>query len=260
MVSRRARITPKQAGIPTYGRRRVSGLRRSEVAQLTGISEDYYVQLERGDLSGVSEGVLHALAGALRMDEAERSHLFDLARQPAAFPRRPLRPGIQQMVDAIRTPAFVRNSCLDLIAVNNLARILYAPLLANETPPKPANFARFCFLDPQAQDFYPDWETAADATVALMRTEAGRDPHGTHGLVQEIADQSEPFRRRWAQHEVVLHHTGVKDLQHPAVGQFRLAFEALPLPADPGLTLAIYTSTPESRSAQALEALLTLTA
>lgn len=260
LVSRRARVTPQQAGLPaTNGHRRVAGLRRSEVAELTGISEDYYIRLERGDLSGVSESVLCSLADALSLDRAERSYLFDLAHAPARARtiERPVRPGIQQMVDAISsTPAFVRNNRLDLVAVNDLARVLYQPVLEAGT----GNFARFCFLDPRASYLHPDWDHAASAIVAMLRSSTGQDPHGTQQLIEDLCARSPEFRDRWNRHDVQLHHSGVKDLWHPAIGRFQMAFEALPLPADPGLTLTIYSSAPGTSSAQALQALNVLAA
>jgi transcriptional regulator with XRE-family HTH domain len=252
LASRRARITPQQAGLPDYGgTRRVAGLRRPEVAMLAGVSPDYYTRLERGNLSGVSDSVLDAIARALRLDEAERSHLHDLARAANTTPRarrRPVkqqqvRPGVRSLLEAMTdAPAFVRNGRLDVLAVNRLGRALYAP--AFDGPDRPVNLARFCFLDPAADELYPDWDDAANTTVALLRTEAGRDPYDKtlSDLVGELATRSEDFRVRWAAHDVRLHHTGSKHFRHPVVGPLDLAFEAMPLPADPGLTLTAYSA------------------
>ncbi|MEV0563654.1 helix-turn-helix transcriptional regulator [Dactylosporangium sp. NPDC050588] len=252
LATRRARITPEQAGLPTFGgTRRVAGLRRAEVALLAGVSPDYYTRLERGNLSGVSDSVLDAIARALQLDEAERSHLYDLARaantSPRTRQRRParqqIRPGVQSLLDAMTdAPAFVRNGRLDILAINPLGRALYAPAFA--TGASTVNLARFCFLDPAAETFYPDWDNAADTTVNLLRTEAGRDPYNKalSDLVGELATRSDDFRTRWAAHNVRLHHTGVKHFQHPIVGRLDLAFEAMPLPADPGLTLTAYSA------------------
>jgi transcriptional regulator with XRE-family HTH domain len=251
LATRRARITPEQAGLPNFGgTRRVAGLRRAEVAMLAGVSPDYYTRLERGNLSGVSDSVLDAIARALQLDEAERSHLHDLARAANTSPRarrRPtrqqIRPGVQSLLDAMTdAPAFVRNGRLDILAVNPLAQALYSPAFV--TAARPVNLARFCFLDPTADDFYPDWGGAADTTVNLLRTEAGRDPYNKDltDLVGELATRSDDFRTRWAAHNVRLHHTGVKHFQHPVVGRLDLAFEAMPLPADPGLTLTAYSA------------------
>ena len=251
LATRRARITPEQAGLPDFGgTRRVAGLRRAEVALLAGVSPDYYTRLERGNLSGVSDSVLDAVARALQLDDAERSHLHDLARAANTTPRarrRPvkhqIRPGVQSLLDAMTdAPAFVRNGRLDILAINPLGRALYAPAFAAGGPP--VNLARFCFLDTAADDFYPNWNDAADTTVNLLRTEAGRDPYNKalSDLVGELATRSDDFRTRWAAHNVRLHHTGVKHFHHPVVGRLDLAFEAMPLPADPGLTLTAYSA------------------
>src|SRR5437868_4754454 len=182
LTSRRARITPDQAGLIAYGPRRVAGLRREEVAVLAGVSAPYYTRLERGEMSGVSEGVLEALARALQLDEAERVHLFDLARAvgPATVRRaRPapkrVRPGVQRLLDAITgAPALLQNQRLDVLAANQLARALYSELFRD--PAGAVNHARFTFLNPASRELYPDWERGADDGVALLRAEAGRDP------------------------------------------------------------------------------------
>ncbi|GAA2326484.1 helix-turn-helix transcriptional regulator [Dactylosporangium salmoneum] len=264
LASRRARITPEQAGLPQYGgSRRVPGLRRAEVALLAGVSPDYYVRLERGNLTGVSDTVLEAVARALRLDDAERSHLHDLARAANARPRahrRParqqVRPAVQQLLDAMTdAPAFVRNGRLDVLAINPLGQALYSPAFAG--PQRPVNLARFCFLDPAAEDYYPDWDDAASTTVALLRTEAGRDPYdkALTDLVGELVTRSDAFRTLWATHNVRLHHTGVKHFRHPVVGLLGLGFEAMPLPADPGLTLTAYHAEPGSPSQDGLRLL-----
>jgi transcriptional regulator with XRE-family HTH domain len=263
LASRRARITPQQAGLSAYGRnRRVPGLRREEVAMLAGVSIDYYTRLERGNLGGVSDSVLESLSGALQLDEAERAYLFDLARAsgPVCRPRRRsagrVRPGLLHLLDAMTdTAAFVRNGRLDIVAANRLGRALYT--LALEDPAQPPNLARFAFLDPRATEFYPDWDEAANTTVALLRTEAGRDPcdRSLSDLVGELATRSEPFRVRWAAHDVRLHQTGTKRFRHPVVGDMTLGFEAMPLPADPGLTLTAYSAEPGSASQDNLKLL-----
>ncbi|HEY0534200.1 MAG TPA: helix-turn-helix transcriptional regulator [Actinoplanes sp.] len=270
LATRRARITPEQAGLPNFGgTRRVAGLRRAEVAMLAGVSPDYYTRLERGNLSGVSDSVLDAIARALQLDDAERSHLHDLARaantSPRSRPRRPakpqIRPGVRSLLDAMTdAPAFVRNGRLDILAVNPLGQALYAPAF---TPPaRPVNLARFCFLDPAAEAFYPDWAESADTTVNLLRTEAGRDPYNKDltDLIGELATRSDDFRTRWAAHNVRLHHTGVKHFQHPIIGRLDLAFEAMPLPADPGLTLTAYSAEAGTPAHDALRLLASWTA
>jgi transcriptional regulator with XRE-family HTH domain len=246
LSSRRAKITPEQAGLAAYSRnRRVPGLRRSEVADLAGVSVEYYSQLERGNLSGVSESVLDALARALQLDEAERAHLVDLARAAGPAPRahrRPpaqqIRPSLARILDGMtEVPALVYNGRLDILAANPLGQALYAPLFADHH--RPANFARFNFLNPRAHDFWIDWERAADDTVAMLRTEAGRDPYdkALTDLVGELCTRSDAFRVRWAAHDVRLHRTGLKHIHHPVVGDLHLSYEVMELPADPGLAL-----------------------
>ena len=264
LTSRRARITPDQVGLADFGARRVPGLRREEVAVLAGVSVPYYTRLERGDMSGVSESVLEALARALQLDDAERAHLFDLARaaQPvAARPRRRqtrkrVRPEVQWTLDAISgAAAIVGNERLDILAANQLGRALFSELYAG--PARPANHARFVFLDPRAEAFYADWDRAATDTVAILRSAAGRDPHdrALSDLVGELTTQSEDFRTRWAAHNVRIHRTAVKHLHHPVVGDLSLNFESLDLAADPGLTISTYTAEPGSRSEKALRLL-----
>jgi transcriptional regulator with XRE-family HTH domain len=262
LTSRRAKLTPDQAGVPLYGqRRRVPGLRREEVAQLAGLSTDYYTRLEKGNLRGASDGVLEAIARALQLDDAERAHLLDLARAARAGAREPrrrpqpqqVRPSLQHLLDAMTAaPAFIRNGRLDILAINPLGRAFYAPLY--EAAARPVNLARYCFLDPSARDLYPAWEEAADTTVAILRTEAGRDPYNRAltDLVGELATRSDAFRTRWAAHDVRLHHTGTKRFCHPVVGELTVGFNATELPADPGLTLTVYTAEPGSSSAEKL--------
>ena len=264
LTSRRARITPEQAGLRSYGSRRVPGLRREEVAVLAGVSVPYYTRLERGDMSGVSESVLEALAGALELDDAERAHLFDLARaaQPTAVPPRRrqakqrVRPEVQWTLDATTgAAAFVGNERLDLLAANELGRALFSELYA--APARPVNTGRFVFLDPRAETFFGDWDRVATESVAILRSAAGRDPHNRElsDLVGELATQSEAFRARWAAHNVRFHNTGVKHLNHPAVGELHLSYNRLDLAADPGLTIVTYTAEPGSRSEEALKIL-----
>jgi transcriptional regulator with XRE-family HTH domain len=267
LTSRRAKISPEQAGLPVYGaNRRVTGLRREEVAMLAGVSVDYYTRLERGNATGVSDTVLEALARALHLDEAERAHLFDLAhsgntatgtptrRRPAR--QQVVRPGVQRLLDAMTmAPAYVRNGRLDILAANPLGSAVFAPIFAD--PARPANIARFIFLDPAAQDFYVEWEQMASDTVALLRGEAGRDPYdrALSDLVGELSTRSEPFRIWWAAHNVRLHRTGTKHLRHPVVGELTLAYESMELTADPGLRLNAYTAQPGSPSQDALNLL-----
>ena len=267
LSSRRARITPEQAGLPSYGTRRVPGLRREEVASLAGVSVEYYKRLERGNLSGVSDLVLEGLANALALDDAEREHLFDLARAAGPVAPRPrrsrhrgIRPEVQRILDALGTPAVARAPYGDYVAANALGYALYAPLF--KSPEQPANSARFTFLDPAAQEFYPDWDRVASDLVAHLRSEAGGNSHdrALTDLVGELSTRSDVFRRLWAAHNVRFHRTGTKRLHHPVVGEMELSFEAMALVADPGLAVNVYTVEPGSRSAEALQLLASWTA
>ncbi|MGW8766101.1 helix-turn-helix domain-containing protein [Streptomyces sp. NPDC055815] len=267
LTSRRARISPQQVGLPAHGPRRVPGLRRAEVAQLAGVSVEYYSRLERGDLSGVSGQVLDALARALRLSEDDRTHLEDLAR--AAGPgrrrrRRPaaatVRPNVQRLLDSMACPAFVLNGCGDVLAANALGRALYAPMIEAAGGATP-NHGRFVFLDPRSRQFWGDWESAADNLVALLHAQAGRDPYDKDltDLIGELSTRSDDFRTRWAGHDVRQSHQGAKVIHHPVVGTLHLAYESLDLPAD-GLILFAYSAEPGSDSENALRILAGWTA
>ncbi|MTE17573.1 helix-turn-helix domain-containing protein [Streptomyces sp. TRM43335] len=266
LTSRRAKITPEQAGLPAGSRRRVPGLRRSEVAALADVSVEYYAKLERGNLAGASPAVLEAVARALRLDDAERAHLMNLAQaadgsDALTRPRRTTRAwtahrSLQWTLDAVTAgPAFVRNGRMDLLATNQLARAFYDDVYA--TAGNQANLARFQFLDPASRRFYPDWDLAADIAVAILRTEAGRNPHDKdlHDLVGELSTRSDAFRTRWGAHNVRHHGTGTKRFHHHAVGDLTLAYEGLEMAAEPGLTLTIYTAEPGSASEEGLSLL-----
>jgi hypothetical protein len=265
LSTRRARITPEQAGLPAYGgNRRVKGLRREEVAMLAGVSVDYYVRMERGSLAGASESVLDALAAALRLDEAERTHLFALAKEGGAHgkPKRrtaptTVRPVVQQVLDAMTdAPAWVRNGRHDIVAMNQLARALYSPVLA--APRRPANTTRFVYLYPEeAREFFVDYDRIASDAAAMLRLEAGRNPHDKAliELVGELSTRSETFRQRWASHDVKFHRSGQKRLRHPVVGQLDLDFESMELSSAPGLQLNVYTAATGTPTADALKLL-----
>ena len=271
LTSRRARITPRQAGLPDIGRRRVPGLRRNEVATLAGVSVEYYAKLERGALAGVSASVLDALARALQLDDAERSHLFHLAHAADGTTagmrprRRPAkhwtpRPSLQWVLDTITAPAIVRNGRMDLLAVNHLGRAMHSALYDSAASAQP-NFARYAFLDDDAHRFYPDWNLAADTCVAILHAEAGRDPYdkGLHDLVGELSTRSPEFRRRWSDHNVRYHGAGAKHFHHHVVGDLELAYESVDMISEPGLTLTIYAAEPASPSAHALDLLASWT-
>jgi transcriptional regulator with XRE-family HTH domain len=266
LTTRRARITPEQAGLPTYGARRVPGLRREEVAVLAGVSVPYYTRLERGDMSGVSHSVLEALARALQLDDAERAHLFDLSRaaRPTGTPRRTrtpkkrVRPSIQHFLDSLTgAAAFVHNARLDNLAANHLGFALYSGMFAHAAGPGPVNSARYVFLDRDARDFYVDWDRAASDVVAVLRSAAGRDPfdRDLSDLVGELSTQSDEFRTRWAAHNVRFHDTGVKQLNHPVVGELTLTYDRMGISADTGLHVTTWTAEPGSKSAEALNLL-----
>jgi transcriptional regulator with XRE-family HTH domain len=262
LSTRRARITPEQAGVPAYGaNRRVKGLRREEVAMLAGVSVDYYIRMERGSLAGASDSVLDALAEALRLDDAERTHLFALAQESGARSTRrkrtapaSVRPAIQQVLDAMtNAPAWVRNGRHDIVAMNQLARALYSPVLAD--PRRPANTTRFVYLQPEvAEEFFVDYNKIAKDAAAMLRLEAGRNPHDKAliELVGELSTRSELFRQRWASHDVKFHRSGQKRLRHPVVGQLDLDFESMELSSEPGLQLNVYTAAAGTPTADGL--------
>jgi transcriptional regulator with XRE-family HTH domain len=267
LATRRAKITPEQVGLPAGDRRRVPGLRREEVAVLAGVSTDWYIRLEKGHISGVSDDVLAAVARALQLTEAERDYLFNLARaaRPSRTPRlRPktrVPPSLQRVLDSMTgTAAFIRNGRLDILASNQLGRALHSPVL--DEPAHRGNIARFNFLDPRAVDYYPEFDGALAVAVALLRAEAGRDPHNKDltDLVGELATRSEAFRTRWATHDVRIHRGGIKKFTHPVVGYLELAYDSMDLVAAPGLVLTAYTAEPATASADALALLAAWTA
>ncbi|WEO77374.1 helix-turn-helix transcriptional regulator [Cryobacterium sp. SO2] len=266
LTSRRARVRPEQVDLPGGPNRRVPGLRRGEVAMLANVSIEYYAKLERGNLTGVSATVLDSIAHALLLDDAERDHLLDLARaaneSPATQQRRSsraanVRPALQFILDSYTGgPAFVRNGRLDILGANALGRALYVDLF--RVQPHPANLARFAFLDrPHAELFYPNWKVAAEQSVAILRTEAGRDPHNTdlHDLIGELSTLSEDFRSMWGAHNVRRHAAGRKYFHHPIVGDLDLVFEGAELVADPGLSLLLYSAEPGTSSETSLKLL-----
>lgn len=266
LSSRRAKITPEQAGLPTYGskRRRVPGLRREEAALLVGVSPQYYIRLERGDAIGISPSVIDGIAHALRLDESERAHLLDLLRTAGGSasqgpsrgrrPRatRPLRPTIQRLLDSMPdVPAVVLTARLDVVAMNPLGRALFSPVAGEGDR---VNNARMVFLDPRATAFFREWDTVANDTVALLRAEVGRNPYDRDlsDLVGELSTRSEDFRVRWAAHDVRIHNAGVKKIHHELVGDLDLPFESLPIDAESNLSLVAYLPEPGSSTYQAI--------
>lgn len=269
LASRRAKITPAQVGLPTSARRRVAGLRREEVAVLAGVSTEWYTRLEKGHIGGVSEDVLDAVARALRLDDDERTYLFDLARSSRPESRTPSRrrdfdvpPQVQWLLDSMTmSSAFVRNGRTDVVASNPLARALHAPMFDSATIDKRGrpNIARYIFLDPGAHDFFVDWDAAGNATAALLRAEAGREPRdrALRELVGELSTLSPEFRRLWAAHDVLIRHDGIKRLQHPDVGHLELTFQSLDLPLSGRAVhnLITYTAEPGTASEDRLKLL-----
>lgn len=247
----------------------MAGLRRGEVAVLADVSPEYYAKIERGHLAGVSGAVLESVARALQLDDAEREHFLDLARAAngAARPVRKRRSkkwvprdGLTRALDAIVLgPAFVRNGQMDVLDTNALGRAFYDEVLDG---PGQGNLARYCFLDERAKAFYPDWEAAADVTVSILRTEAGRDPRDKqlHDLIGELSTCSDAFRTRWGAHNVRRHGSGTKEFHHHEVGDLTLTYEGMELTAEPGLSLLIYTAEPGSPSQERLQLLASLAA
>ncbi|MCW2942419.1 MAG: transcriptional regulator [Actinomycetia bacterium] len=251
--NRRGRLRPDDVGIVIDpGQRRVPGLRREELAALANVSVDYYIRLEQGRARHVSGDVLDAVARALRLDEDERLHLHDLAL-PGRMPQRPQRVGreLHQTLAALGgVPAYVVGRRLDVLAWNDLARVLI--LRGAER-----NMPRLVFLDPQARDIYPRWESKARETVAHLRLAAGRHPHdtGLAALVAELSQGSADFRRLWADHHVRTRNHGRKDFRHPLVGDLSLDYVSMRTPDDPDLALVIYSAPSGSAAEDALKLL-----
>ncbi|WP_406358075.1 helix-turn-helix domain-containing protein [Streptomyces sp. NBC_00658] len=265
LTTRRARVTPTDAGLPPQGtRRRVKGLRREEVALLAGVSPEYYVRLERGQATGPSAGVVDAVAGVLRLDDDERAHLDRLlaALTPAARKRSRgaakdlVTPGIRVLLDSMdHLPAVVFNGRFDILAVNTLGRTLLAP--AYELPGR-TNSARFLFLDePRARDLFPEWDGIAADTVAMLRIEAGRHPEDPDltGLIGELATRSTEFRTRWATNDVRTARAGAKTFRHPLIGEVTLPYETLRIDAASSQILSVYTPQPGTPEADAIRLL-----
>src|SRR4051795_9603948 len=226
LVSRRAKVAPEDAGVYVTEDdvRRVPGLRREEVADLAGMSVDYYTQLERGDVAGASDSVLNAVARALRLDDAERLHLFDLARAGVAARLAPshgvIRPDLQRTLDAFTGGmALVRNRRWDYLAANALGRAVYAEIFDGRTGEP--NQVRYVFLDDRARSFFDDWPAVARDTARILRSEAGRAPDdpGPARLIDELLETSADFREIWAEQDVRLPAAGLHRFHHPVVGE-----------------------------------------
>ncbi|WUJ12623.1 helix-turn-helix transcriptional regulator [Actinoplanes sp. NBC_00393] len=268
LTSRRAKVSPEQAGIPAYGSRRVTGLRRGEVAALAGVSVEYYTRMERGNLAGASDSVLDAIARALHLDDTETTHLHHLARAAGPAPARTrarrdstpeIRPTIRRLLDSMTgVPAFLRNYRFDILAANPLGMALYAPLFVSG-PALPVNSLRFTFLNPHAQMFYPEWAKTARSAVGALRIAAAQNPHDQQlmNLIGELSMRSDDFRTWWAAQDVYVHRHGTKRFHHPAIGELELAYEALELPGDEALSIVTYSAEPGTASGDGLELLAT---
>lgn len=257
--SRRARLKPEDVDLPSYGRRRVPGLRREELAQLAGVSFTYYSRLEQGYGEGMSAAVLDAVAHALKLTEAERLHLFQLAdfTRPGAPEIEPqwLRPGLQHLLDALGVPAFVTGRCMNVLGWNRLAATVFGDLA--RLPPHERNWPRLMFLSPATRDRFVELDQRLRVTVGLLRLHHGRYPNdqGLTSLVAELSRESEEFRRLWARYEVGCENNGVLRLRHPLVGEFELVAEPLALPGDADQRLQAYYAEPGSTSEKALRVL-----
>jgi transcriptional regulator with XRE-family HTH domain len=263
--TRRAKISPHQAGLtPAPTVRRVPGLRREEVAQLAGVSVDYYVRLERGRNVNVSEAVLDAIARTLQLTSDERSYLFTVARpartRPRPLPPQRVRPGLYRILETLtEAPALVIGRRTDILATNRLARALYTDFDA--LPRRERNVTRFTFLDENARTLYDDWEGIARTSVAALHLYAGQHPHDPQlaELIGELSLRDPDFRTWWADHDIQRRTYGTKRFHHPLVGDLTLDYEALDVAGDPDQTLGIYTAEPGSPSAQALRLLASWT-
>ncbi|KNH22539.1 XRE family transcriptional regulator [Arthrobacter sp. ZBG10] len=272
LMTRRSRLTPAEAGLPDFGgRRRVPGLRREEVALLAGMSVEYYVRLERGNASGISDTILDGISRALKLDDAEHAHLYALVRAANRGTRTPqrkptsrthqIRPGTRQILDAMTFPAIVQNGRMDVVATNTLGRALFSEMFV-ETHGRPVNFARFLFLDPRARVAYREWNDSAEQIVALLRAESGRVPSdgALRSLIDALSKGSSEFAALWEAHDVRIHLAGKKLFHHPDVGDLDLNYEAMQLMTDPGLQFVGFTAEPGSSTDHALRLLGSLAA
>ncbi|MFJ3791197.1 helix-turn-helix transcriptional regulator [Kitasatospora sp. NPDC090091] len=255
--TRRARVTPEQAGLPaTTGRRRTTGLRREEVALLAGVSIEYYRRLEQGKQHRPGAAVLAAVGRVLRLDEDEQRHLAELARAPrpgaaagsrAAAPSRALRPDVLRMLDIVDPcPAYVLSRANDLLAANARGLLLLPGI--EEWPEARRNTARYTFLHPAARSLYGNWEDVAAATVAHLRAAAGRYPDAPDvtGLVGELVVKSEEFAALWQRYEVRSRTSGRKHFTHPGTGTMTLGYEAYEVARTDGHRLIVYQAEPGS--------------
>ncbi|MFE4355680.1 helix-turn-helix transcriptional regulator [Kitasatospora sp. NPDC056800] len=270
--SRRARILPEEVGLPSHGRRRVRGLRREEVAQLAGVSVDYYVRLEQGRGGSASDAVLDAVARVLRLDGVEAAHLRSLVRPPKAPAasaarmrgRQRVRPGTRLLLDLMTgVPAFVLGRRMDVQAWNALGDAVNGFSTRSDAGPDGLpNQARHAFLDPSAREYYGQWDAVAAETVAFLRRDAGLHPEDPElaALVGELSLRSAEFVRLWADHLVREKTHGVKQVNHPLVGGLDFGYETLGVNGSPEQLLVVYTAPADSPTAQKLALLASWTA
>lgn len=259
--TRRGRLRPEDVGLPDYGRRRrVPGLRREEVAQLAGVSVDYYIRLEQGRGQNASDAVLDAVARVLRLDATEQDHLRTLARPARSIPAgsspetpQSVRPAVQHMLDLLDAPAFVLGRCMDVLAWNAPGDALYG--FATRAPEQ-RNQARHAFLA-RGDGLYADWEDVAAETVAYLRLDAARHPGDRRiaAFIRELSDGSPAFRKLWAAHEVREKTFGTKRIRHDAVGELNLSYETLALPGDVDQLVVAFQAVPGSVDADKLASL-----
>lgn len=261
LQARRGRVQPDEVGIRVYGRRRVSGLRREELASLAGVSVDYYVRLEQGRAVNPSEEVLDAIAQVLALDETERVHLHRLGRpsrrrQRAGQPTEVVRGGIANLLAGLdHVPAYVLGRSLDVIGWTSVGSALLGDFASRARAER--NLVRIVFLDPATRALLPEWDEAAAETVGLLRLASGRSPGdpALAALIDELTLNHETFRRMWADHDVASMTSGTRRFRHPLVGDLTLSFEALAVPDDASQMLVFYSAPPGTPSERALKLL-----
>lgn len=257
LKARRGLVSPQDAGVPAYGRRRVPGLRRDELAELAGVSAPYLMRLEQGRDRRPSPQVLDALARALRLDDDGAAHLRVLAAAEAgdatmaALGEDAVAPGVQHLLDDWSgAAAYVRSRRFDVLASNALACALspfYAP---------GHNLIRDTFLDPAARTFFADWPTIAAQAVAGLRAAVGAHVQDAalRALVDELSVDAD-FRALWERHDVRAVRNDIKNFEHPDAGPLTLRRQVLSLPDADGQVVIAYYAEPGTPSAAALAAL-----
>ncbi|WP_433494863.1 helix-turn-helix transcriptional regulator [Micromonospora sp. CA-248089] len=261
--ARRGRLRPRDVGLEPGGRRKVTGLRREELALLAGLSTDYYQRMEQGREVRPSDDVLDALASALGLDDTERRHLFTLARAarrpvPARVDHGPERvpDGTRRLLRVMDTPAVVLGRHLDLLDWNPMAQALLGD--PADLPPGRLNMLLLLFDDVLTGGrSCPDWERQALDYIGMMRAAVADDP--THpratAIVGELSIRSAEFRRLWARHDVRASVSGTKTFRVPGLGDIVLDWDTYPLPGSPGPVVLVFTAEPGSPDADRLRLL-----